>query len=462
MWARSLRAGSPESGRSRRLVIRSILKDSIDRLTRLPIGAVLILALVLRLGAGVVFSAETTDTYEFGRLAQNVVEGNGYSYVPADEDGRLPIERADEATMWLPSAQMPPAYPYVTVIARELTGSSHSSTVRAVRGFNLLMACGAVLAVAALARRLWGTKRAATLAALGFAVYPPAIYMATQVSAANLYVPVQLVVLLLLLVAACRGHWPFWVAAGFTMGALSLMRAETVLLVLLAAVWLWWASRETVGRRRYRLTAGFVAVALVLPGAWLVRNSLAFGEPTYLVATTGGSNLWIGNHPGASGSQKSFEISPEIDAQLDALPPTGDHELRAQAIFREAAIENMTGDPLGTIARDIKKLGLLLGADIHDARSLNPGYLLAWGGVAVLGAVGLVQWWQRAQHNRSSRFLIAGFLLFSVAVPVIFFALARYKLPIEVMLLVFAGGWLASWAHQTPEESETCATVLNR
>jgi hypothetical protein len=34
-------------------------------------------------------------------------------------------------------------------------------------------------------------------------------------------------------------------------------------------------------------------------------------------------------------------------------------------------------------------------------------------------------------------------LAFSVVVPVVFFALARYRLPIELLLLVFAGAWLS-------------------
>jgi hypothetical protein len=39
---------------------------------------------------------------------------------------------------------------------------------------------------------------------------------------------------------------------------------------------------------------------------------------------------------------------------------------------------------------------------------------------------------------------VVGYLVVAVCVPVVFFVLARYRLPIEAMLLVFAGAWLAT------------------
>jgi hypothetical protein len=39
---------------------------------------------------------------------------------------------------------------------------------------------------------------------------------------------------------------------------------------------------------------------------------------------------------------------------------------------------------------------------------------------------------------------VASYLPVAVCVPVVFFVLARYRLPIEALLLVFAGAWLAT------------------
>jgi 4-amino-4-deoxy-L-arabinose transferase-like glycosyltransferase len=449
--------------------VRSVW-GAVDRLSRLPIWAVLVVAVAARLVAGFAFPAATTPTYEFGRIADNVVEGRGYTYFPADADGPLRPGQADQATRWLPSAYMPPLYTGVVVAAREIGGSSHAGLVWAVRGLNLLLTVGAIGAVHGLTRRLVGSGPAPTLAALGFALYPPLVYGATQVSAANLYVPLETVTLLALLAAAAAGTgaWRPWIAAALALGLLCLVRAEAVLLIPLAALWLAWAAAGTPWRRvRAGLALGFVAVAAVLPAAWLVRNTAVLGEPTTTIATSGGVNLWIGNHPGASGSQKSFAIPRALRTEIAHLPADDRFELRQEAVFRREALDDMTRHPVATAGRDLRKLALLLGADVYDHRSLNPAYLAAWAGLAAIGTAGLVAWWR--DRDRPTRVLIGGFLAVNVAIPVVFFALARYRLPIEVMLLTFTGAWLAERAERsgvrpyrttsTPPEASTVTSL---
>lgn len=436
-----------------------IIYRGIDRLAGLSLGYLLVLIIVLRLAVGFVFPADETNTYEFGRIAQNLVEGHGFSYFPATETEVLPFEREAEATRRLPSAFMPPLYPLVVAGATFLSGSSHNTTVWTVRGFNLLFACGTALLLFLLARRLLDSRQGATLAVLGFAVYPTTMYMATQVSASNLYIPVQLAVLVLLLAAARRANGLLWAVAGLTVGALCLLRAETVVLIPVLALWLRWASKPVAGSRRYVLLGFFLLTAILPPGVWIMRNSTVFGQSTYTVATTGGYNLWRGNHVGASGSQEgSFDVPPELATRLEALPPTVDYELRVDGLFRKASIESMRSDPLGTVIRDVKKLALLLSVDVYDHRSLNPIYLLSWFLLLVVGTLGLVAWWRRRKHDRPTCWLVAGFLTVSIMVPTVFFVLARFKLPIEILLLIFAGGWLASLGLREADPDDNVRT----
>jgi hypothetical protein len=461
--------------------------STVDRLSRLPLWAVLVVAVAARLAAGLAFSAGGTDTYEFGQIAENVVDGNGYAYFPADDEGPLPAEQIEDGTRWLPSAYMPPLYTYTVVAAREVSGDSTTSLVWAVRGINLVLSCAGVAAVYALTRRLIADRRAATLAALGFALYPPLVYGATQVSAANLYVPLETAALLALLAAARTPSVRSCMAVTAVMGLLCLVRAEAVLLLPVVALWLWWASgREDFGVRtgsernggdeaaprharaptpatspeRAGLAVAFLVVAAILPAAWLVRNTATFGETSTTIATSGGANLWIGNHEGASGSQKSFDIPGEMSDEIRALPADDDFELQREAIFRREAVDYMTGDPVGTVVRDVKKAGLLLVADVYDKRSLNPAYLGGWFALAAFGTLGLIEWWRRTR-DLPTRVLMAGFLAINIAIPVVFFALARYRLPIEVTMLTFAGAWLAVRAERylTTSSPPSASTV---
>lgn len=410
-------------------------------LGRVSPAHIVAVTVAVRLLAALAIPAETTETYEFGHVARSIVAGDGFSYYPATAGEVLAPGEAGGAERRLPSAHMPPLYAYVTAGAMEIAGPSHVATVWAVRVFNLVMAAATALGLLMLSRRLLGSGRGATLAALAFALYPTGIYMATQVSAANLYVPVTIAVILLLL-GAVRARAPgVWVAAGLATGVLCLLRAEALLMVPLVTAWLVCMSAVPSGRRRYRLAALFLVTAVAIPGAWILRSSLAFGRPVFTVTTTGGSNLWIGNHTGASGSQKEFSVPPELRARLDELPPSQDYEVRKDALWRREALAEMAGDPLGTAARDLKKLAMLLTVDVHDDRSFHPAYMATWAALAVTGTAGLRRWWRRG--DPAGRYLVAGYLAFSIVIPVVFFVLPRYKLPLEIMLLVFAGGWVA-------------------
>jgi 4-amino-4-deoxy-L-arabinose transferase-like glycosyltransferase len=418
----------------------------VERAVRLPLMAIVAIAVGARLVAGLAIPASGTSEYEFGRLARNVVDGHGYSYYSDDPVGRLDPEKPGLPGEKLPSAHMPPAYTGLTAVAVGVAGS-HTGMIWMVRLLNAAAAVGGLLAIHALARRLT-SERAAKLAALGFALYPSMVYAATQVSAANVYLPAEMAALVLMLgtaTAAGPGAWRRWALAGLVVGMVCLLRSEAVLFVPLAAVWLVSASRReaTPSRRSLRLAAVFLAVAVLPAGVWLVRNSVALDAPVLTITTTGGSNLWIGNHHGASGSAKGFTIPTRLEDEILALDAGNDFEVQVDALYRREALDAITDDPIGTVARDAEKAVMLGVADVHDRRNLNPIYLLSYAALLLTGIAGLLRWWRSRPRGDPARRLVAGYLLVAVCVSVVFFVLARYRLPIEALLLVFAGAWLA-------------------
>jgi 4-amino-4-deoxy-L-arabinose transferase-like glycosyltransferase len=432
---------------------------AVDTLARLPLAGIVAIAIVVRVLAGLAFSAADTTTYEFGWIGRNVVDGRGFSYYSDDPVGRLDPEDSELPGDPIPTAYMPPGYTFVATAATWI-GDSHVGIVWALRTANALGAAAGVLLMHALARRLVGS-RAARLAALGFALYPALVYGATQASSSNVYIPLELGVAVLLLRAAPSGSWRSWALAGASLGVVCLFRAEAVVLVPLATLWLVWsAGRSGAGARRLKLGAVFLCVAVAIPGAWLVRNWAAFGRPVATVAMSGGKNLWIGNHEGATGSQKKFAVPGGLEDEILALEPGDDFEVRVDAIFRREAMESMIGDPFGTVVRDVKKVGLLLGADVYDRRNLNPLYVAPYFAVAVAGLAGFAAWWRRRPAADTVRWLVVGYAGFTVAKAVVFFALARYRLPIEMMLLIFASAWLTdrtAAGEATPRGAEPTA-----
>lgn len=414
------------------------LRAGVGRLSsRRALMVALAVGVTLRLGAVIAVGTSETQLYEFGKIGKNVEAGRGYSFYSADEDGRVSVDE-EQSGRPLPSAFMPPAYTLTVAGALELTDSDEAA-VRLLQLLNVVAAAAAIALVYALATTVAGPV-AGALAALGMATYGAFVYQATQTSASNLYIPLELAALVLLLHAARSTRLAWVVGAAAALGAVCLLRSEGVALIVLGATWLAWTTRRSHRGRALARLALFVVVAAALPAAWTVRNTAELGSFAPAVTTSGGFNLWIGNHEGASGSQKSFaQEPPDLQERIERLPATDGYELQRDRLYLDAALEHITRDPLAAITRDIKKLALMATFDVHDERSLHPVNVLSWMALASFGLLGIF----RRCITGNGRVVLLGYLAFALIVPGVFFALARFKLAIEFPLIVFASAFLA-------------------
>jgi hypothetical protein len=148
------------------------------------------------------------------------------------------------------------------------------------------------------ARELAG-DRAGLLAALIFAFYPRQLLLPCLVASENLFTPLLLLFLLVVMRAA-RGPTalPHALGAGILVGSMALTR--TVGYGLGVA---WAVAGAAAGRKPRRLAAELALLLLVqhavmLP--WALRNRRVLGSFTFLTST-GGISLFIGNNPNAKG-----------------------------------------------------------------------------------------------------------------------------------------------------------------
>lgn len=391
----------------------------------------------LRLAAIMVVGTTDTDLYEFGTIAHNVEAGRGYSFYSATEDGRVAVDH-EQSGRPLPSAFMPPVYTLTVAGALELT-ESDDGAVRLLQLLNIVAAAAAIALMYALATTVAGPV-AGALAALALATYGAFVYQSTQTSASNLYIPLELGTLVLLLHAARSARLRWVVGAAAALGVVCLLRSEGVALIALGGAWLAWTARRSGNGRVLTRVSVFVVVAAALPAGWMLRNTAELGSVVPAVTTSGGFNFWIGNHEGTSGSQKSFpEESPALQERINRLPATDGYELERDRLYADAALEHVTDDPLAVITRNVKKLALMVTFDVYDQRSLHPLNALGWIVVASFGLLGIF----RRRITGSDRVLLLGYLAFALLVPSVFFALARFKLAIEFPLIVFGAAHLA-------------------
>jgi len=441
----------------------------VGALDNVPWVIVVAVGLVARVVADLAFPAAGVDLYEFGVIAKNIDMGRGFAYFAATPSG-VAVDSAHTGTP-LPSAFMPPLYTgavFVAVAVARLLDASPDAVVWFLRIINLGLAAATTLGLARLVC-LVASARPARLAALGFAVYPAFVYQATQASASNAYLAVEVWLLALCAALAKRVTIGRLLAAGLLAGLLGLLRAEAGLLVLALAVWLtcFAGAGQLRFRRRLAVGAAFLGVALLLPGGWLVRNSMLFDRPVITITTTGGFNLWIGNHPGATGSQKEHSVPDSLAVRISAVPPSTDYELDRDAVFAEAAQEEIVANPLGTILRDGKKLLMMLGVDPYDDRSGHPIYLMAYAVLVALGLGGAVAWWcdnsaSKCNARRTHTTLLGGWVVLSIAVPIVFFALARYRLPLELSLVVGSAILLAHVGARTKKSQQPSTQAPTR
>jgi hypothetical protein len=236
----------------------------------------------------------------------------------------------------------------------------------------------------------------------------------------------------------------------------------------------WCATRPTVassknggrifsvpwsGWARWAALAGFVALSLAPIAAWGARNIALHGEP--LLGPTGGVNLWLGNHEGATGGYMQPERPPALYDRLQRYPPTLlSRDARA---YTDLALEYIAGHPsqvalLGltklerfwwTISPD--RLGefaegrmiAFLGGAVDSPALLLAAKLMQYLGVG-LAAAGLV-WGARLAAApvhvaaRAGRALLYGSLVAFWFVHVPFFAEPRYRIPVVPLVQVLEG-----------------------
>lgn len=183
-----------------------------------------------------------------------------------------------------PDAAHPPLTALVLVPAAYLFGLPPGATPE--RLTMVLLGAVVVALVGVLGRALAG-ERAGLLAALVAAAYP------------NMWIPngivmsetvTMLAVTLLLLATYRLLRSPTKVAAalvGLACAAAMLARAELALLVPAVAVPAALGARRIPPRRRIRLAAVAVVVAVVAVGPWVGRNLASFRDPTFLSTGTG-------------------------------------------------------------------------------------------------------------------------------------------------------------------------------
>ncbi|MFI5314446.1 MAG: tetratricopeptide repeat protein [Myxococcota bacterium] len=349
-----------------------------------------------------------------------------------------------------------PLYPYFLALVLRATGSE-------TWGPRLVQAVLGALACVSLGRAAerFFTPTIGVATGIGLALYAPAIYFDGLIQK-----PVLDGLLLSALLLALSGEsTPIGVgralAAGALLGLLALSRENALALVPVAALWLAVPRGESRAPRRAAAVGALaLGLALVLVPVGL-RNEALGGR--FLTTTSQlGPNLWIGNHPGATGRYEPLRPGrgsarfEREDARALAAEAEGRDLSPAEVsdYWKERALAFAGERPGEWLTLFLRKNGLVWHArELPDTEGIEAyseaSPLLRWlrgpfsfGALAPLALVGLLAFrsdWRRIWLLPATALALA----LSIA---LFYVFARYRYSLVPPLMpLAAAGASALW-----------------
>lgn len=423
-----------------------------ERSIRLALLIIVLISVALRV-ASAMYQGDTVETLpgifdqvSYDSLARRVLDGHGFNF------GRdsWPLTRAGEPTAhW--------SYLYTLYLAGVYAVSGAQPVAARVLQA-ILVGVLLPLLTYRLGRRAFGQLPGLAAAALS-ATYIYFVYYGGALMTEPFYIVAILASLdlasgpLATTPVAGRRRWGMWLALGLCLGAAVLLRQLFLFFVPLILLWILWAQARASGvgwayMRRLATYAGpalvvVVLVALILP--WTARNYRAFGRIVLLNTNAGYAFFW-GNHP-IYGTH-FVGILPAGGLSYEDLIPV---ELRP---LDEAALDQaLMQAGLGFIQADPERYVLLSLSRIPEyfkfwptadsgmvsnvSRTLSFALLLPF----MLYGLGLALARRRALDAVGGWPTITLLLLFALVYTLIHllsWALIRYRLPVDAVLLVFA------------------------
>ncbi|CAA6676527.1 MULTISPECIES: glycosyltransferase family 39 protein [unclassified Lentimonas] len=388
-----------------------------------------------------------------------------------DSLGRSPVLDGRENLAWaelIAAGQVPVEPLYRALLYPWVLSFFPQGSLWLVSFFGLLCHFMNGFLVGCLAERLWKSRLAAWVAGLLYAAYPVALYFSVQVLDLTFALSLFLgSVVLFLRSGAAQVRWRalFLAILCGVLGGLAVLARPNflpaVLLLPLLPILQVYVSRQPTGRAcgSACLIGGALLLTLIGQGAWNLRQSGEFR----ILPWQGAYNLYAANREGANGKFYKQRVAfDQVPAGMNttrmeseylyrkALGPDAELDVGAMSSYWRAQLfREIADDPVRWIGLMGKKVVYLfndweqynnLTYAYHKDRFLllqwNP---LGWGMLLLCGVFCGLLGYSKA---RRGVFLSLGLLGLAYAAGVlIFFASARFRLPLVPLLAVLCGGW---------------------
>ncbi len=401
--------------------------------TSRALAIILAVAIVVRIGAALYLGDRveplpgTFDQLIYDTLARRIMSGYGYSYA----EYHYPFIPANT-----PTAYCSFLYPLYLVPIYSVFGY-HPLIARIVQAVVGAFLC---LLTYRLGRRLFD-ERTGLVAAIVTGLYIFFVYYSAALMTQTFFMLALLLVFdITYSLAAHPTRWK-WIVLGVTSGFAILLRQTMMPFVLLFLAWLWWDGRGKV--KWQDLLIPIVIIALfILP--WTIRNYLVFGR-FLLLNSEAGHVIWNSNHP-----EQGTHFDP---GYVVPIPEKwrGWNEVDINNAMLREGIGFILQDPTRFVRLSLSRIPVFFEfwpkADSplisNISRTLSFGVTLPF---MLVGLILSLRRWRRY-------LLLYLFILGYTAIHLVSWASARYRLPMDAVLILFAGyamvqiaerlGWMA-------------------
>jgi hypothetical protein len=412
---------------SRAPVPRARLWQTVSRVLSSP-RVVFLIALLARLRVLSQLLPESAWRYfyqynEPARIAWAVVSGFGYSSPWPN-------------TPLAPTAQQPPAYPYLLAGIFRLAGAYTYTSLWIAVGLNAVLSAFTAVLILQLGRRLFGAPTG-ILAALLWSCWLYEAAVSVRLWESSLSALLLAVALLQLPKLAESARTSDYLLFGALAGIAAL--TNTTLLAVFLFFWMWlWIGKLRRGASPRKLVLASIAVCLLILLPWTIRNFAAFHR-VIPVRDNFGLELWIGNHEG---------VTNRFPREFPLIDPTEynrEGEIRFMEAKREIALQFIRHRP-GEFLRLSASRFLKFWTAPEDS---------AWWIVSLSALAGMVLavW--------CKRFAAVPYAIVLLTFPLIYYithTFSSYRYPIEPEMLLLAsyafvaaiaavGKWLSVRGH---------------
>jgi len=421
-------------------------KKSFSFSTRTAIVAVILIAVLLRLASALYQGNTITDLpgifdqVSYDGLARRVIDGHGFSFA----EGHWPATRAGE-----PTAHWSYLYTSYLIVLYKVFGTN-PLVARVIQA--LIAGIFQTIFLWRIGTRLFNRTVGLVAAALN-AVYIYFFYYAGALITETFYITAILWIFdsALRLVASQKPNWKQWLEFGLAISATILLRQVFLIILPFLYLWLWWNIKDTnVSQWQQRLhlsavkglaIATLTLVVLIIP--WTVRNQRAFGTFVLLNTNSGFAFFW-GNNP-----IYGTNFVPLLPQQVyyNLIPPEllSLNEAELDKALLQRGIQFVADDPkrfiLLSISRTREFFKFWYSSDSGMVSNISRigsfGISLPFMLYGLWRAL-ISDWKSIGMYERWGIALLVFFILSYTGIHLLTWALIRYRLPVDAVLLLFA------------------------